>query len=63
MDFFSTPVGDGLLKLVVTLALLGTAVVLVRAALRLAGRLAALGCLAIIVLAILAAIWVHLRGG
>lgn len=62
MEFLSTPVGDGLLKLVVTLLILAGAWVLVRAVLKLAGRLAALGCLAVVAVGIVVAI-LALRGG
>ncbi len=62
MDILSTPVGDGLLKLAVTLVILAVAWVLVRAVLKLAGRLAALGCLAILIVGIVVAILV-IRGG
>lgn len=56
VDFLSTPLGDGLLKLAVTFIIVAAAWAVVRFVLRLAGRLAALGCLILIVAAILAAI-------
>jgi len=56
VEIFSTPLGDGLLKAAITLIILVVAWILVRAVLKLAGRLAALGCLVVVFLGIVAAI-------
>lgn len=62
MDFFSTTLGDGLLKLLVTLVILAGAWVVVRTVFKMVGRIAALGCLAVIIVGIVVAILI-LQGG